>query len=220
MIKDFHKTAIIAGERYISFTEMLQRITVFSDVQKLQVADIDSKRDVSLGYEMGPKTILFSENREGWIYAFFSIWNNRGVAVPVDSSSSAADLAYVLRDCHPACIWTSVKRIDTVRAAIEAAQQDIPVLIIDDYEQQELPAGTESADIHYDSGDTAVIIYTSGTTGSPKGVMLSFSNLLANIDSVSKEVPIFNQARRTLILLPLHHVLPLQGSVVAPLLNG
>ena len=220
MIKDFHKTAIIAGERYISFTEMLQRITVFSDVQKLQVPDIDSKRDVSLGYEIGPKTIIFCENREGWIYAFFSIWNNRGVAVPVDATSSATDLAYVLNDCHPACIWTSIKRIDTVKAALQETGMDIPVLIIDDYEQQEIPANTLSANIDYDSSDTAVIIYTSGTTGSPKGVMLSFRNLLANIDSVSKEVPIFNQNRRTLILLPLHHVLPLQGTVVAPMLNG
>lgn len=220
MIKDFHKTAIIAGERYISFNEMLRRITLFSAVQKEQVPDIDTKRDCSLGYEMGPKTIIFSENREGWIYAFYSIWNNRGVAVPVDATSSAADLAYVLNDCHPACLWTSIKRIDTVHEALKLTGLDIPILCIDDYEQQTIPDGISLANIDYDSSDTAVIIYTSGTTGSPKGVMLSFRNLLANIDSVSKEVPIFNQTRRTLILLPLHHVLPLQGTVVAPMING
>ncbi len=220
MIKDFHKTAIIAGERYISYTEMLQRIKMFADTQTSKVPDITRLHDVSLGYELGAKTIIFSENREGWIYAFFAVWSNRGVAVPVDASSSASELAYVLNDCKPACIWTSIKRVDTVNEALKVAEQDIPVLLIEDYEQLELPESQTPAKIDYDSSDTAVIIYTSGTTGSPKGVMLSFGNLLANIDSVSKEVPIFNQTRRTLILLPLHHVLPLQGSVVAPILNG
>ncbi len=220
MIKDFHTTAIIAGDRYISFNEMLRRISLFTATQLTLVPDINSHCDSSLGYEMGPKTIIFAENREGWIYAFYSIWNLRGVAVPVDSTSSATDLAYVLRDCNPACIWTTTKRVDTVREAQSQAGTSIPVLIIDDYEQMELPTEMECAKIDYDSADTAVIIYTSGTTGSPKGVMLSFGNMMANIDSVSKDVPIFNQNRRTLVLLPLHHVLPLQGSVVAPMVNG
>lgn len=221
MIQDFRKTAIIAGDRYVSYSEMLQRITYFSQQQLQQVPNLQEQRDESLGHPLGPKAIIFAENREGWLYAFFSVWNNRGVAVPVDSTSSAADLAYVLNDCHPACIWTAQHRLDTVREALRLANMpDLPLLLIDDYEQTELPEGTKKAKIDYDSSDTAVIIYTSGTTGSPKGVMLSFRNLLANIDSVSKEVPIFNNQRRTLILLPLHHVLPLQGSVVAPILNG
>jgi len=221
MIKDFHKTAIIAGERYVSYSEMLKRITLFAQKQIELVPDLQSHTDESLGFKLGPKAIIFAENREGWLYSFFSIWFNRGIAVPVDSTSSAPDLAYVLNDCHPTCIWTTNKRIDTVREAMRLADcEQMPVLLIEDYEQQELPEGITKAEIDYSSADTAVIIYTSGTTGSPKGVMLSFRNLLANIDSVSKEVPIFNQHRRTLILLPLHHVLPLQGSVVAPILNG
>ena len=71
-----------------------------------------------------------------------------------------------------------------------------------------------------DNDDTAVIIYTSGTTGSPKGVMLSYANLMANIHAVSQNVPIFSQDRRTLILLPLHHILPLLGTMIAPIYVG
>lgn len=205
MIKDFKKTAIIAGNHYVSYSELLKRITLFGQHTPSQ---------------KGAKTIIFAENREGWIYTFFSIWLNRGIAVPVDCTSSASELAYVINDCQPECIWTTIKKVDTARLALEQTGKTLPILIIDDYEQSEIPENLTPAHIGYDSNDTAVIIYTSGTTGSPKGVMLSFRNLLANIDSVSKEVPIFNQDRRTLILLPLHHVLPLQGSVVAPILNG
>ena len=205
MIKDFHKTAIISGDRYISFNEMLRRISHFG-------------RYTSSA--KGAKTVILSENREGWIYAFFSIWFNRGIAVPVDAGSTAHDLAYILQDCQPESIWTSVKKVDTVRMALKLTGQNLPILIIDDYEQVEVPADCEPAKIDYDMADTAVIIYTSGTTGSPKGVMLTFRNMMANIDSVSKEVPIFNPERRSIVLLPLHHVLPLQGCVVAPFTNG
>ncbi len=65
-----------------------------------------------------------------------------------------------------------------------------------------------------------MIIYTSGTTGSPKGVMLSYDNLLANIESVSHHVNIFTPERNVMVMLPLHHIFPLLGSLVAPLYVG
>ncbi len=205
MIKDFHKTAIIAGSRYVSYREMLCRITLFG-------------RHTST--VPGARTVILSENREGWIYAFFSVWLNRGIAVPVDATATPDEVTYTLRDCEPACIWTSRQRLDVVRQAIGQLGRELPVLLIDDFEQAELPDDVRPARIDYDSSATAVITYTSGTTGSPKGVMLSFGNMMANVDSVSKEVHIYNQDRRAIILLPLHHVLPLQGSLIAPITTG
>ncbi len=203
MIKDFNKVAIIAGEKRITYSEMLKRITFFADKSPK---------------EKGSKTIILAENREGWIYAFFGIWANRGIAIPVDATSTVHDVAYIINDCKPDCIWTTRQKLDTATEAIKEANADIKILLIDDYES--IDVNTDKAVIEYDDDDTAVIIYTSGTTGSPKGVMLSFENLFANIRSVSDEVPIFNTERRTLILLPLHHVLPLQGSVIGPITRG
>ncbi len=205
MIKDFHKTAIIAGNRYVSYKEMLKRITLFGEYT--------SKNK-------GAKTVILCENREGWIYAFFSIWLNRGIAVPVDATATAEEVAYMLKDCEAECIWTSTKKVDTVKEAFNLMGYDIPILLVDDYEQVELPADIKAAKIDYDSSAIGVIIYTSGTTGSPKGVMLTFGNLMANVDSVSKEVRIYTQDRRTIILLPLHHVLPLLGCLIAPITMG
>ena len=50
--------------------------------------------------------------------------------------------------------------------------------------------------------------------------MLTYRNLWINKAGVCDEVPVFNGKRRTLMLLPVHHVLPLMGTVVAPILQG
>ena len=203
MIKDSTRIAIIAGEREITFSELLQRITLYSQKSPRKA---------------GARTLIFSENREGWIYAFYSIWANHGIAVPVDASSTVSDVAYIINDCQPSAVWTSREKMEVVKAAIKETGRQMDVHLIDDYETIE--TNEPKANIAYDEDDTALIIYTSGTTGSPKGVMLSFGNILVNVRAVSEEVPIFTTERRTLILLPLHHVLPLVGTVVMPLYVG
>ncbi len=203
MIKDSTGIAIIAGERSITFSELLQRITLYS--QK------------SPG-KAGERTLIFAENREGWIYAFYSVWANHGIAVPVDATSTVSDVAYIINDCQPTAVWTTRGKLEVINAAMKQADKPMEIHLIEDYETIEVKA--QKADITYQEEDTALIIYTSGTTGSPKGVMLSFQNILVNVRAVSEEVPIFNTRRRTLILLPLHHVLPLVGTVVMPLYVG
>ena len=203
MIKDFQKSAIIVGDRNVSYSEMLQRIHLFAQYTK---------------GGKGDRVLILSENREGWIYAFFSVWARQEIATPVDAGSTAHDVAYIIKDCRPTCVWTSRTKVDLVREAVNMAGIDVEILLIDDYELA--PVSGEKAVIETQMEDTALIIYTSGTTGSPKGVMLSFANIEANIRSVSDDVPIFNTERCTLILLPLHHVLPLVGSMVAPITKG
>lgn len=203
MIKNSTGIAIIAGEREISFSELLQRVTLFSRKSPQKT---------------GERTLIFAENREGWIYAFYSVWANHGIAVPVDASSTVSDVAYIINDCKPVLVWTSRDKLEVMKAAVKETGSALEIHLIDDYETVEM--NETEAEITYKEEDTALIIYTSGTTGSPKGVMLSFQNLLVNLRAVSEEVPIFTAERRTLILLPLHHVLPLVGTVVMPLYIG
>ena len=211
MIKESTGIAIISGERNITYTQLLDYINLFSKYTP---------------QGKGNKTLVFSENREGWIYAFFSIWQNKGVAVPVDASSTVSDVLYILNDCRPQCIWTSKERLNVAREAVQESGLPIQILLIDDYEQAVCPAREgkmyiqEDGIFTADNQDMALIIYTSGTTGSPKGVMISYANLYANCHSVTVDVHIFDETRRTLILLPLHHVLPLVGTVIMPILAG
>lgn len=209
MILNKKSVAIITKEKMVSYPELNQRINLFAHHTPTEDAC---------------KTIIFSENREGWIYAFFSIWRNGGIAVPVDASATVDDLAYIINDCNPTCIWVSRSNHDTAVKAIQKLGVDMTILTIDDYETADV-TGIPTADPtpafeDLPNDKIAVIIYTSGTTGNPKGVMLTYGNLLANVNGVCKEVPIFNEHRRTMILLPVHHILPLMGTVIIPIVFG
>lgn len=206
-IRDYKKTAIITPQSEISYTELMQHILQYG---------------TRLTADSGFKAVVLSENREEWIYAFFAIWQKKGIAVPVDATSTAADVAYILNDCRPDYIFVSEGMRKLAEEAISKAGVEIEVLPIETGAyNSEAPEATELTFTSADSGQNiALIIYTSGTTGSPKGVMLSYDNLEANIRGVADEVPIFNGERRTLILLPLHHVLPLMGTVIAPITRG
>ena len=92
---DLNKIAIIAGSHEVTYGEMLRRVAQFA-------------RKTPKGRQT--KTVVFSENREGWAYAFFSVWLNEGIAVPVDASSTPGDVAYILRDCQPDAVWVSKER--------------------------------------------------------------------------------------------------------------
>ncbi|MBP6876707.1 MAG: AMP-binding protein [Phenylobacterium sp.] len=67
--------------------------------------------------------------------------------------------------------------------------------------------------------DPGVILFTSGSFGAPRGVILSQSNLIANVEQVAAHIPLdpswvmFNP-------LPTFHCFGLTGGVLLPLLKG
>src|SRR5207249_65123 len=67
--------------------------------------------------------------------------------------------------------------------------------------------------------DLAAIIFTSGTTGGAKGVMLSHHNFVANGYSVLGALEL-SPADSVLVVLPLHHAMPLIATVVLVPLVG
>lgn len=218
-IKDFHKAAIITPSHEVSYAELMQYIKGYAMLMKGTLNDGVSVSGTK------KKVLVFSENREEWVYAFFAIWYNGDIAVTVDATATVSDVAYIMKDSGADAIWVSPTTESVAREAVAQAGIDIRMFAIAGVEKSTEPVEAEmvfEADPNATTPleKTALIIYTSGTTGSPKGVMLSYENLEANIRSVSDEVPIFNVERRTLMLLPVHHVLPLMGSVIAPITRG
>ncbi len=65
----------------------------------------------------------------------------------------------------------------------------------------------------------AVVLFTSGSEGTPKGVVLSHRNILANIAQVAAVVD-FNSADRVFNAMPMFHSFGLTGATLLPLLSG
>ncbi len=198
------KVALIFKEHKVTYAELAVKISQYAELFK------------DKGYK---KVAMYSENRFEWVYAFYAGWLNNCSVVTIDYLSSVEDVAYILNDSQPEVIFSSNLKEPDLNAAL--ANLDYSYTFIN-FDKVELPAIDEPAkwNVPDDNEKTAVIIYTSGTTGSPKGVMLSFTNLLVNLKGVTTDVHIFQEDRQTLMLLPLHHILPLLGTMIAPLNVG
>ena len=206
MIKNAgQKTALTYGTMELTYEQLFGKINRFESLYQI---------------DRGRHVVIFSENRPAWIYAFYSVWKKAGVVIPVDYMATAAEVAYILSDSEPAVIFCSSGTFETMQKAMAISGSTAGIIIMDPYENAQCPALKEHGLPDYDPDDTAVIIYTSGTTGNPKGVMLSFRNIIVNIDAVSKYIPIYKIDSRVLVLLPLHHVFPLLGTMIIPLYTG
>ena len=218
-IKDFHKAAIITPEHEVSYAEMMRHIVEYAEkLQKFNTSSVASEQAEADKY--AKRIILFSENREEWVYAFFGIWRAGFIAVPVDATSTANDLAYIINDCKPCGIWVSENTCDVAKEAMVQAGHEMEMMSLKMEKDILSSKDVQEMTFEGDKDTPCLIIYTSGTTGSPKGVMLSYDNLEANISGVADEVPIYNSERRVLMLLPVHHILPLMGCLIAPITRG
>jgi len=185
----------------------------------IQSSGIDQKASVfasRLKINKGDRVCIYAYNRPEWVYSFFGIWKKGGIPVPVDFMSTPEEISYIINDCEPAYILTTQDRTENVQEALKKARHKPEILQFEDLtEGKDIPLG----DIKTSPEDTAVILYTSGTTGEPKGVMLTFKNLLSNINGL-KATNIANHSDSTLAILPFHHSYPLMVSMLFPLHIG
>ncbi|MES9965042.1 MAG: AMP-binding protein [Candidatus Sedimenticola sp. 20ELBAFRAG] len=204
LLQQHNNTALIKGDQAISYSELLAWVEGYSRY----FTDIECE-----------KVVVFSENRLEWVYAYYAALKQGCTLVPVDFMSSAEDVAYILSDCQPELVFCSNETKQVMEQAIDKAGIQPHVLILDQTAEATTP-GEPTPLPTPPINKTLLLIYTSGTTGSPKGVMLSCDNLLANMEAVSTEVPVYTPDQRVLALLPLHHIFPLLGSMMAPLYTG
>ena len=71
------------------------------------------------------------------------------------------------------------------------------------------------------SEDLCVLPYSSGTTGVPKGVMLTHSNLVANMAQLNHPaLDLMRDGETTICVLPLFHIFAMNVTMSNMLLNG
>jgi len=201
LLADHHKTALILPDRSYTYTQLLTMAR-------------SCARSIPDGTE---RVLIFSENRPEWVQAFYAAWSAGCTVVPVDFQATAEEVAFIAWDCRPQVLFCSRERQVVLEEVMTGLDYTPRLLVFEDLPSVEAAAEPiDSADLQA----TALLIYTSGTTGTPKGVMLSFANLLANVEAVTIGAPIYSSNERVLMLLPLHHIFPLLGTLVIPFQIG
>jgi long-chain acyl-CoA synthetase len=181
----------------------------------------------TLGVERGDKVGIVSENRIEWVVSDFAIIGMGGIDVPIFPTMTSAQESYIFNHCEAKIIIVSNKfqlnKLLKVRG--ELTKLEYIIVMNDDVEtdepnvlkfadvvrsgassmaQAERSAWFESQSALSNPEDLITLIYTSGTTGNPKGVMLTNTNLVSNVEGSSDAIDI-GEKDVLLSFLPLCH---------------
>ncbi len=165
------------------------------------------------GLDPGDRVMLSAESSVDLVIAHVAALRSGFVVVPANTAYREREVAHIVADSRPrAAILDSDERAGWIRRAggpqtlILGPEAELP-----DGEPRVLDAAVPD--------DPALIGYTSGTTGSPKGAVLSHSNLLAGSESVALAWR-WTGADRLVLALPLFHAHGLCVGLHGTLLAG
>jgi long-chain acyl-CoA synthetase len=161
------------------------------------------------GIAPGDRVIIWAPNGPRWVGSFFGCMLAGVIVVPLDVKSTAEFVGKIAAQTEPRLLITSRS---------SASSSDLPAIpcqAVEDLDAalpEDDPAWTPHA---VQPDDVAELVFTSGTTGAPKGVMLSHSNILSDLEAAKKElgdletlykIHTSNRIFRMLSLLPLSHM--------------
>lgn len=149
----------------------------------------------SWGVVKGDCVAILSENRPEWSIADFASLLLGVVTVPVYSTLTDQQTAYILSDSGARVVFVSSDKQLAKVLAIRDQTALEKIVVMDGVEtahafhmERLMKEGPTERDFTIERtasaiapDDLATIIYTSGTTGTPKGAMLSHGNLASNI---------------------------------------
>lgn len=173
------------------------------------------------GIAQGDKVVLFMPNVPEFPITYFAVQRLGAVIVPINSELTLSEIEYVAQHSDASAIVAHELVYEAVKSLVcdllliktgEATGEwhDFEGILADDDSSIEcnLPPSTEST-----------ILYTSGTTGLPKGVLLSYRNILASAHMMCVELEMKPESR-LLAMMPLSHSAPLHLSLMAGMVVG
>ncbi|WP_114792451.1 long-chain fatty acid--CoA ligase [Niabella yanshanensis] len=168
--------------------------------------------------EGSDKIAIISNNRPEWIFTDLAVQQIGAILIPMYPTTSTQELEYILNESEAKYIFVSseelLTKIQSLKsdylkgiytfAKIEGAAHYSELLNL---ASEELLQQVETTKQEIPNTHIATIIYTSGTTGTPKGVMLSHSNIISNVFFSKASFPFPDQPQtKVLSFLPLNHI--------------
>lgn len=179
-------------------------------------AQVDALRGALslLGVEPGERIAVVSRNRVEWAVGCYAAVGLGAAYVPMYEVQSERDWRHILADSGArVCLFSGATVGDRV-ASVAGSLDTLRHLVNFDADGED-PRGYHALltlggqhptpALRPRPQDVAEIVYTSGTTGTPKGVRLTHSNIVSNVEAVIEVVP-FSADDRSLSFLPWAHV--------------
>ncbi len=174
----------------------------------------------SLGNFIQEPVLVLLPPGEEFVFAFYGCVYNRSVAVPLTPPSSGTSTHFdkIVRDAGAKLIITLSgmrKAISDAVAGISGmeAVQYLEIDAIDEeiWQQWARPACEEN--------DLVILQYTSGSTSSPKGVMITHSNIVTNIECMTERLRL-EEMNCEVAWLPHTHNMGLIAGIITPVWHG
>jgi long-chain acyl-CoA synthetase len=174
----------------------------------------------SWGVRKGDRVAILSENRPEWTIADFATLALGAITVPVYSTQTAEQTAFILNDSGARVLVVSTQSQLEKVLSVHSQTPVEHIVVMDAVEtghalhmQRLMLQGPTDFDPEFDArarsvqpDDLATIIYTSGTTGTPKGAMLTHGNMASNISCSLDGFGIGTAQSVSVSFLPLSHV--------------
>lgn len=172
-----------------------------------------------LQLKKGEKLAILSESKPEYGACVFASIMAGLITVPLDVKLTKYELKSILSDCQPTVILVSENNIEKAIELQKEVTSIKQIIVMDEPAYNlslpclyTLPNRYDGKWRHRSSKSTAFIIYTSGTTGLPKGVEISFRNMISQLNDMELVIPkIFNIEKGASILsiLPMNHLFEL-----------
>ena len=180
-----------------------------------------SRALIGMGIKAGDKiAMITSNNRSEWSIMDVGLSSLGAVNVPLYPTISSKDYDYILNHSESIYCFVSDQEVYDKVIAIKDNVNSLKKifsfnkikgcahwseLLKEGSEMDHDQEVTKMRD-QVKTEDLATIIYTSGTTGVPKGVMLSHKNVVSNVISSSKRLPLSIGNASALSFLPICHI--------------
>lgn len=186
----------------------------------IKQANAISRGLLRLGVQPNDKiAVISTNNRTEWNVCDIGILQTGAQNVPIYPTISKEDYEYILNHSEATYCFVSDETILEKLNQIKANTQLKEIFTFDDITDEKswkevLKLGEDQSNQNeveerknvITTNDLATLIYTSGTTGRPKGVMLSHKNIVSNVLSSEKRVPLVYGQGRALSFLPVCHI--------------
>lgn len=186
----------------------------------LKMTDTISQGLIGLGVAKGDRVAVISNNCPQWNMVDFAAQQIGAILVPIYPTVRQSDYEHILKHAEPKVIFVEgsllhkkiVGILDTMPVRpkefvfnpVEGMMTLRGLMVsvkVDKKSLAALQSRKESVSVY----DVATIIYTSGTLGTPKGVMLTHSNLMSCIAYYGPHYPV-PSSHKVVSFLPLSHI--------------